>query len=177
MSLKDMRSAVIKSVRGSGKAGMATIARAAGTGEGLSEIKKGRMPRTRSEWERAYRARVKAPMSDRGRKERPGVINGIDIHKNFRPWAVFGLDPKKASKTDVEQAYRRIAKKVHPDAGGRPKDFDRIRKMRDSVVALMDAESAMKGSSKKGKSKANTKTKKKSQPPRSRPLMLPPARS
>jgi hypothetical protein len=181
MSLKEMRSAVMKSVKGSGKVGMATIARAAGTGEGLSEIKKGRMPKTRSEWERAYRARIKTPMSDRNRKERPGVINGIDIHKNFRPWAVFGLDPKKASKADVEQAYRRIAKKVHPDVGGRPKDFDRVKKMRDSVIALMNAEPTMKGISKKGKpktkAKTKTKTTKKSQSTRSGPLMLPPARS
>ena len=178
MSLKEMRSAVIKSVKGAGKLSMAAIAVGAGTGTGISRIESGRMPKTRSEWERAYRALVRLPMSDRGRKEKPGVINGIDIHKNFRPWAVFGLNPKTASKADVEQAYRRIAKKVHPDAGGRQKDFERIKSMRDSIVSMRNIGEQMKIDAKKSSPKTSSKAKKKSQS-RARPsmLMLPPSRS
>jgi hypothetical protein len=176
MSLKDMRSAVVKAVKGGGKAGMAEIAMAAGTGQGLAEIKTGRMPKTRSEWERAYRSLVKAPMSDRGRKERPGIVNGIDIHKNFRPWAVFGLDPKKASKQDVNQAYRRVAKKVHPDVGGRVKDFERIKKMRDSIVALMQPANTAKGKGKRAKSTGKSRPSTRSSS-RSNVKLLPPARS
>jgi hypothetical protein len=163
MSLKEMRSAVIKAVKGSGKFGMAAIANKAGTGTGMAEIRSGRMPRTRGEWEKAYRALVQVPMSEHGRKERPGVVNGIDIHKNFRPWAVFKLNPKTATKQDVEAAFRSVAKKVHPDVGGRRKDFERIKKMRDSVIALMKPAPAKAGAK---KSKPSKKTTAKSSGPR-----------
>jgi hypothetical protein len=170
MSLKEMRSAVIKAVKGSGKFGMATIANEAGTGTGMAEIRSGRMPRTRGEWEKAYRALVQVPMSERGRKERPGVVNGIDIHKNFRPWAVFKLNPKTATKQDVEAAFRSVAKKVHPDVGGRRKDFERIKKMRDSAIALMKSAPTKAGAK---KSKPSKKTTAKS----SGPKLLPATRS
>lgn len=156
MSLKEMRSAVIKTVKGSGKFGMATIASEAGTGTGIAEIRSGRMPRTRGEWEKAYRALVQVPMSERGRKERPGIVNGIDIHKNFRPWAVFKLNPKTATKQDVEAAFRSVAKKVHPDVGGRRKDFERLKKMRDSVLATMKPVSTKTGAKKQKSSKKAT---------------------
>ena len=170
MSLKDMRSAVIKSVKGSGKSGMAMIASEAGTGTGVSSIKSGRMPKTRGEWEKAYRALVAMPMSERGRKERPGIVNGVDIHKSFKPWAVFKLDPKTATKQDVDAAFRSVAKKVHPDAGGRRKDFERVKKMRDSVMALMKTTPA------KAKAKKSKSTKKTTSRP-SGPKLLPPSRS
>jgi hypothetical protein len=169
MSLKDMRSAVIKSVKGSGKSGMAMIASEAGTGTGVSSIKSGRMPKTRGEWEKAYRALVSMPMSERGRKERPGIVNGVDIHKSFKPWAVFKLDPKTATKQDVDAAFRNVAKKVHPDVGGRRKDFERVKKMRDSVMALMKTTPA-KTKAKKSKSTKKTTTKP------SGPRLLPPSR-
>jgi hypothetical protein len=170
MSLREMRSAVIKAVKGSGKFGMATIANEAGTGTGMAEIRSGRMPRTRGEWEKAYRALVQVPMSERGRKERPGIVNGIDIHKNFRPWAVFKLNPKTATKQDVEAAFRSVAKKVHPDVGGRRKDFERIKKMRDSAIALMKPVPTKAGAK---KSKPSKKTTAKS----SGPKLLPATRS
>jgi curved DNA-binding protein CbpA len=132
---------------------------------GLSEP-----PKTRSGWEKLYRQFVSVPMADRNRKSRPGVINGIDIQKNFRPWAVFNLDPQKATRQDVEQAFRRVAKQVHPDAGGRAKDFERVKKMRDSIVALMDEPS--KPSKPSRKKSAEPK-----QSPSMRPRLLPPARS
>jgi hypothetical protein len=171
MSLKDMRSAVIKSVKGAGKLGMAAIANAADTGTGAFSIKSGRMPKTRGEWEKAYQSLVGVPMSDRYRKKQPGVINGIDIHKNFRPWVVFGLKPQTATRKDVENAFRRVAKQVHPDLGGRAKDFERIKQMRDSVLAAMRPDSKPKSKAKKSKSPKKTTSKS------SGPRLLLPSRS
>lgn len=127
-------------------------------------------PKTRSGWERIYKEFIKAPMSERNRKARPGVINGIDIQKNFRPWAVFGLNPKTATRADVQSAYRRVAKQVHPDLGGRAKDLERVTKMRDSVLAMMEAGSKPKGRKAKATASAS--------PVRPRgPLLLMPAKS
>jgi hypothetical protein len=154
---------------------MLTIAQAAGTGDGVGSLQKGRMPRTRGEWEKAYRATVRVPMSDRNRRARPGVINGIDIHKNFRPWAVFGLNQKTATRDDVNQVARRLLRQVHPDVGGRAKDLQRVLKMRDSMLAFMPKagkpgqRSASTGSS-RGKKAASA-------PAASGPKLLPPARS
>jgi hypothetical protein len=129
-------------------------------------------PKTRSGWERIYKEFIKAPMSERNRKARPGVINGIDIQKNFRPWAVFGLNPKTATRADVQSAYRRVAKQVHPDLGGRAKDLERVTKMRDSVLAMMETGSKPKGRKAKATATASAS------PVRSRgPLLLMPAKS
>ena len=64
-------------------------------------------------------------------------INGINVLENFRPWHVFGLDSKTASKDDVKNAFRDLAKIHHPDVGGDKQVFERIQKMRDSLLALM----------------------------------------
>lgn len=154
MSLREMRSAVIRAVKGSGRLGMADIAMAAGTGSGVGKITSGRMPRTRGEWEKAYRSMVSTPQSDRGRRSRPGVVNGVDIHKNFRPWAVFKLDPKTATRDDVRRAFRAASKQAHPDAGGRRKDFERLQEMRDSLLAFMPPP---KSGGKRSRRKATTK--------------------
>ena len=64
--------------------------------------------------------------------------NGIDVLENFRPWHVFGLDPKKATVEDVKESFRDLVKIHHPDVGGDPRVFERLQKMRDSVLALMN---------------------------------------
>lgn len=126
LSLAEMRRAVRQTLR---QGGIETRAQ--------FEKVYGKPPTTRSGWERLYKENVTMPQADRNRRSRPGVINGIDIQKNFRPWAVFGLDPKTATRADVQAAFKRLAKQNHPDVGGRRKDFERLQKMRDSVLAFM----------------------------------------
>lgn len=131
-------------------------------------------PKTRSDWEQLYRETIAVPMSERNRKARPGIINGIDIQKNFRPWAVFGLNPKTATNADIQAAFRRVAKQVHPDMGGRAKDLERIKKMRDSILAMREV--TQKPASRKSKGKSKSASAPASPPPRG-PLLLPPART
>jgi hypothetical protein len=92
-----------------------------------------------NEWRELYRRFIAVPKDERNLPEGGSVINGIDIMKNFRPWVVFGLDPKKASKADVDKAFRRLALKHHPDAGGDRMVFEKLVTMKNSVKALMDS--------------------------------------
>lgn len=139
------------------------------------------IPRTRTGWENLHREIIGMPQSDRNRRERPGVINGIDIQKNFRPWKVFDLDPKTASREDIQSAYRRVAKKVHPDLGGRAKDLAKVKVMRDSLLAFFNTPSSKSRKSKSTKKAAKTPAPAPTPtpvPPRPRgPLLLPPART
>jgi hypothetical protein len=88
------------------------------------------------EWRQLYRRFVAVPRDERGLKEGGSVINGIDILKNFRPWVVFGLDPKTATKADVDKAFRRLAMKHHPDAGGDRQVFEKLVSMKNSLKAM-----------------------------------------
>lgn len=135
----------------------------------------GKPPTTRSGWEQMYRQVVTSPQSDRNLKPRRGVVNGMDVQKNFRPWVVFGLNPKTATRADVEQAYRRVAKQVHPDLGGRRKDFERVKVMRDSLLALMPKPKAPKAPKGRGRGAAKAKASAPAAP--QGPKLLPPARS
>jgi len=92
-----------------------------------------------AEWRQLHRMFAGVPRDERNLKEGGSVINGIDILKNFRPWAVFGLDPKKAKKADVDKAFRKLAMKHHPDVGGDRKVFEQLVSMKNSVKALMDS--------------------------------------
>ena len=161
LSLAEMRRAVRQTLR---KGGIETRKQ--------FEKAYGKPPTTRGGWEKLYRENVALPQSERNRKARPGVINGVDIHRNYRPWQVFGLNPRTATRQDVEQAFRRLAKQVHPDAGGRRKDFERVKKLRDSVLAQMPAPKPAKGAkSARGSRKAAAKP----AAPQG-PKLLPPAR-
>jgi hypothetical protein len=93
----------------------------------------------KEDWRRLYREGVGVPRDERHEKDGGSVINGIDIIKNFRPWHVFKLDPKKATKADVDKAFRKLALKHHPDAGGDRKVFEKLVSMKNSVKALMDS--------------------------------------
>ena len=93
--------------------------------------------KTKEDWLKLYRRWVGVPESERG-LEGPTCINGIDVLENFRPWHVFGLDPKKATADDVQASFRALVKTHHPDVGGDPRVFERLKKMRDSVIALMN---------------------------------------
>ena len=93
--------------------------------------------KTKDDWLKLYRRWVGVPESERG-LEGPACINGINVLENFRPWHVFGLDPKKATAEDVKASFRDLVKTHHPDVGGDPRVFERLQKMRDSVLALMN---------------------------------------
>lgn len=64
-------------------------------------------------------------------------INGVNIFKYFKPWAVFGLDSQTASDEDIKQAYRTLSKQYHPDnkESGNARIFDRINSMYRSIAA------------------------------------------
>ena len=93
--------------------------------------------KTKDDWIKLYRRWVGVPESERGLTG-PTCINGIDVLENFRPWHVFGLDPKKATAENVKASFRDLVKTHHPDVGGDPRVFERLQKMRDSVLALMN---------------------------------------
>lgn len=86
-------------------------------------------------WLALYREWVGVPENEQ-QEDGPTCINGIDVLKNFRPWHVFELDPKTASTDDINAAFRRLAKQHHPDHGGDRQVFERLQKMRDSLLAF-----------------------------------------
>lgn len=91
--------------------------------------------RKKEGWLILYREWVGVPENER-HEDGPTCINGIDVLKNFRPWHVFSLNPKEASSDDINTAFRRLAKQHHPDHGGNREVFERLQKMRDSLLAF-----------------------------------------
>ena len=92
--------------------------------------------KSKADWMKLYRRWIGVPPEERDQTG-SNCINGINVLENFRPWHVFGLDSKTASKEDVKTAFRDLAKVHHPDEGGDKQVFERIQKMRDSLLALM----------------------------------------
>ena len=93
--------------------------------------------KTTEDWRKQYRKWVSVPEDERDLTG-PTCINGIDVIENFRPWHVFGLDSSKASVDDIKESYRQLVKTHHPDMGGDPRVFERLQKMRDSLIALIN---------------------------------------
>ena len=93
--------------------------------------------KSKEDWIRLYRRWVGVPGSERNQSGST-CINGIDVLENFRPWHVFGLDPKVATQDDVKASFRELVKIHHPDVGGDARVFERLQKMRDSVLAMMN---------------------------------------
>ena len=91
--------------------------------------------KTKADWQKLYREWVGVPLAERHRSGAT-CINGIDVLENFRPWHVFGLEPATATADDIKEAFRRLAKDHHPDAGGDPRVMERLMKMRDSLLAF-----------------------------------------
>jgi hypothetical protein len=91
--------------------------------------------RKKEAWLVMYREWVGVPENEHP-EAGPTCINGIDILKNFRPWHVFELNPKTATANDINTAFRRLAKQHHPDVGGDRRVFERLQKMRDSLLAF-----------------------------------------
>lgn len=88
----------------------------------------------KSSWKKIYREWVAIPDSEKNDIGH-GCINGIDIFKNFRPWEVFGLNPQTATPEDIKKAFRQLAMEYHPDKGGNRQILERLKHMRDSLLA------------------------------------------
>jgi hypothetical protein len=91
--------------------------------------------RTKEAWLVLYREWVGVP-EDEQHEEGPTCINGIDVLKNFRPWHIFNLNSKTATSDDINTAFRQLAKQYHPDVGGDRLVFERLQRMRDSILAF-----------------------------------------
>ncbi len=105
--------------------------------------------RTKDDWLKLYRRFVGVPKNERNLPDGPTTINGIDVLKNFRPWTVFGLDPKTATNDDIRQAFRKAIIKHHPDQGGDPRVAARLKVMRDSLLAMRPDEPRAKARSRR----------------------------
>lgn len=90
--------------------------------------------RQKDSWEILFRQFVGILPEEEG-EEGVDCINGINIFKYFRPWRVFGLNPKEATEGDIKSAYRELSKKYHPDnfQTGNSKIFDRINTMYEAI--------------------------------------------
>lgn len=93
--------------------------------------------KTKDDWLVLYRRFIGIPANERNLEDGPTVINGIDVLQHFRPWVVFGLDPKTATADEVREAFRRLIQQHHPDHGGDPRVAERLQTMKDSILALM----------------------------------------
>ncbi len=89
---------------------------------------------TKDTWQKLYREWVALPESEQNAIG-SNCINGIDIFRNFRPWEVFGLNPENATADDIKASFRKLSLQHHPDQGGDAKVFDRLKHMRDSLLA------------------------------------------
>jgi DnaJ-domain-containing protein 1 len=52
-------------------------------------------------------------------------------------WQVLGVEPE-ADQTAIRNAYRALARRHHPDAGGAPAEFKRLRRAYEQVLAQLD---------------------------------------
>ena len=93
--------------------------------------------KTKDDWLVLYRRFIGIPSNERNLEDGPTVINGIDVLQHFRPWVVFGLDPKTATADEVRLVFRRLIQQHHPDHGGDPRVAERLQTMKDSILALM----------------------------------------
>ena len=93
--------------------------------------------RSTGDWLKQYRKWIGVPQEERNAVG-DYCINGINVLENFRPWHVFGLSAETATSEDVKQSFRTLVKIYHPDAGGNGEVFERLQKMRDSMLAFIN---------------------------------------
>jgi hypothetical protein len=65
-------------------------------------------------WETLYRKFI-GILPGEENQQGYGCINGINVFNYFKPWQVFDLDPKTATRKDIQNAYHRLSKIYHPD--------------------------------------------------------------
>ncbi len=89
----------------------------------------------RESWEMIYRQFIGILPEEEGETGKD-CINGIHLFKYFRPYQVFGLEPKEASTQDIKKAYYRLSKIYHPDnqETGDSRIFDRLTIMYKSIT-------------------------------------------
>ncbi|MDJ0658616.1 MAG: DnaJ domain-containing protein [Crocosphaera sp.] len=89
----------------------------------------------RESWEKIYRKFIGILPEEEGETGKD-CINGIHVFKYFRPYQVFGLEPKEASTEDIKKAYYRLSKIYHPDnqETGDARIFDRLTIMYKSIT-------------------------------------------
>jgi hypothetical protein len=92
--------------------------------------------RREATWEMLYRKFIDILPGEEN-QQGYGCINGINIFNYFKPWQVFGLDPKTATKEEIKAAYYRLSKIYHPDnpETGDRAIFERIEIMYKSITA------------------------------------------
>ena len=93
--------------------------------------------RSTADWLKQYRKWIGVPEDERN-SVGDHSINGINILENFRPWHVFGLSSETATSEDIKQSFRKLVKTYHPDVGGNREMFERLQKMRDSMLAFVN---------------------------------------
>lgn len=91
--------------------------------------------RLKETWETLYRKFIDILPNEKN-EEGYGCINGINVLKYFKPWQVFGLDPKTATKDDVKVSYYQLSKIYHPDNSetGDRDIFEQIEAMYKSII-------------------------------------------
>lgn len=91
--------------------------------------------RLKSTWEMLYRRFIDILPHERD-QQGYGCINGVNIFDYFKPWQVFDLNPKTATKQDIKNAYYRLSKIYHPDnpETGDRMIFERIDLMYKSLI-------------------------------------------
>lgn len=92
--------------------------------------------RLKKTWEMLYRKFV-GILPNEENQEGYGCVNGVNIFKYFKPWQVFGLNPKTATKNDIKSAYYQLSKIYHPDnrETGDREVFEQIEAMYESIIA------------------------------------------
>jgi DnaJ domain len=92
--------------------------------------------RSKETWEILYRKFI-GILPGEENQEGYGCINGVNIFAYFKPWQVFGLNAKIATKNDIKDAYYRLSKIYHPDnpETGDRKIFEKIEVMYRSIIA------------------------------------------
>jgi hypothetical protein len=92
---------------------------------------------TRKEsWKLLYRKLI-GILPEEENQQGYGCIGGIDIFAYFKPWRVFQLEAKTASRSEIKAAYYRLSKIYHPDVPntGDANIFDRLTVMYKSITA------------------------------------------
>jgi hypothetical protein len=103
--------------------------------DGMSSINIGAKD-GREGWEKLYRKFI-GILPGEENQQGYGCINGINVFDYFKPWQVFGLEPKTATSQDIKDAYRKLSKVYHPDVPetGDASIFDCLTTMYKSISA------------------------------------------
>ncbi|MBF2078061.1 MAG: J domain-containing protein [Synechococcales cyanobacterium T60_A2020_003] len=100
--------------------------------DGIDDLNLGQ----KESWERLYRKFI-GVLPGEENQQGYGCINGINVFNYFKPWQVFGLDPKTATIEDIKNAYYNLSKIYHPDnpKTGDASIFDCLTVMYKSISA------------------------------------------